>query len=82
MVRYAAYLRSKLKDGMLSYGLGDWFDIGPGQPGEAQLTGKGLTATAIFYQDLRTLAAIATVLGKESDAASFDKEAAGDSRVL
>jgi hypothetical protein len=61
---------------MLTYGLGDWFDIGPGQPGEAQLTGKGLTATAIYYQDLRTLAAIANVLGKEADAASFDKEAA------
>ena len=75
MVRYSAYLRSKLKDGMLTYGLGDWFDIGPGQPGEAQLTGKGLTATAIYYQDLRTLAAIATLLGRESDAASFDKEA-------
>jgi hypothetical protein len=76
MVSYASYLRSKLKDGMLTYGLGDWFDIGPGQPGEAQLTGKGLTATAIYYQDLRTLAAIANVLGKEADAASFDKEAA------
>ena len=29
MVRYAGYLRSKLQDGMLSYGLGDWYDIGP-----------------------------------------------------
>jgi hypothetical protein len=76
MVRYAAYLRSELRDGMLTYGLGDWFDIGPGQPGEAQLTGKGLTATAIYYQDLRTLAAIASVLGKEADAASFEKQAA------
>jgi hypothetical protein len=76
MVRYASYLRTRLKDGMLTYGLGDWFDIGPGQPGEAQLTGKGLTATAIYYQDLRTLVAIASVLGKETDAASFDKEAA------
>ncbi len=76
LVRYAGYLRSKLKDGMLSYGLGDWFDIGPGRPGEAQLTGKGLTATAIYYQDLRTLAAIASLLGKEADATSFAKEAA------
>jgi alpha-L-rhamnosidase len=76
MVRYASYLRSKLQDGMLTYGLGDWFDIGPGQPGEAQLTGKGLTATAIYYQDLRTLATIANLLGKEADAASFGKKAA------
>ena len=76
MVRYAGYLRSKLQDGMLNYGLGDWYDIGPRPPGEAQLTGKGLTATAIYYQDLRTLAAIASLLGKEADAASFGKEAA------
>jgi hypothetical protein len=76
MVRYASYLRSKLQDGMLTYGLGDWFDIGPRPPGEAQLTGKGLTATAIYYQDLRTLAAIASMLGKEADAVSFGKEAA------
>jgi hypothetical protein len=76
MVSYAGYLRSKLQDGMLTFGLGDWFDIGPGQPGEAQLTGKGLTATAIYYHDLQTLAAIANLLGKEADAASFGKEAA------
>ena len=80
MVRYAAYLRSKLQDGMLTYGLGDWYDIGPRTPGEAQLTGKGLTATAIYYQDLRTLAAIASLLGNEADATSFGKEA-GDIRV-
>jgi len=76
MVRYADYLRSQLQDGMLSYGLGDWFDIGPGSPGESQLTGKGLTATAIYYQDLQTLAATANLLGKEADAASFRHEAA------
>ena len=79
MVRYAGYLRSRIQDGMLTYGLGDWYDIGPRQPGEAQLTGKGLTATAIYYQDLRTLAAIASLLGNEADAASFGKEA-GDIR--
>ena len=76
MVRYAAYLRSKLQDGMLNYGLGDWYDIGPRPPGESQLTGKGLTATAIYYQDLQTLAAIASLLGKEADATGFRNEAA------
>ena len=75
MVHYAAYLRSKLQDGMLTYGLGDWFDIGPGNPGESQLTGKGLTATATYYQDLDTLAKIASVLGKTGDVEAFNKEA-------
>ena len=82
MVRYADYLRSKLQDGMLNYGLGDWYDIGPRPPGEAQLTGKGLTATAIYYQDLRTLAAIASLLGNEADAARFGKEAAEVREIL
>ena len=76
MVRYADYLRSKLQDGMLNYGLGDWYDIGPRPPGESQLTGKGLTATAIYYHDLQTLAATASLLGNTADAASFTNEAA------
>jgi alpha-L-rhamnosidase len=75
MVAYIGYLRHKTNDDMISYGLGDWFDIGPGQPGESQLTQKGMTATAIFYQDLTTLSQIAAVLGKESDAKAFREEA-------
>ncbi len=76
MVQYAGYLRSKLHDGMLNYGLGDWYDIGPRPPGESQLTGKGLTATAIYYQDLTTLAATASLLGNDADAARFGNETA------
>ena len=76
MVRYAGYLHGRLQDGMLTYGLGDWFDIGPRSPGEAQLTGKELTATAIYYQDLRTLEAIAHLLGNGADATRFGDEAA------
>ena len=75
MVRYAAYLKSRSVHGLLSYGLGDWFDIGPRTPGESQLTSKTLTATAIYYQDLVTLAHIATVLKNRSDAQQFTKEA-------
>jgi hypothetical protein len=75
MARYVAYLRSRLQDNMLSYGLGDWYDIGPNPPGESQLTSKGLTATAIYYQDLATLSQIAQLLNKSADAQSFQKEA-------
>jgi hypothetical protein len=75
MVRYLAYLRSRLQDSILSYGLGDWYDIGPHPPGESQLTSKGLTATSIYYQDLTTLSQIARVLNKPADAQSFRKEA-------
>jgi alpha-L-rhamnosidase len=75
MKKYVDYLRSKTHDHMLSYGLGDWYDIGPRDPGESQLTGKGLTATAIYYQDLISIAAIAEVLQSRQDEALFKQQA-------
>ena len=75
MTHYAAYLRGKAKDGILDYGLGDWYDIGPDAPGYSQLTGKGLTATATYYQDLTALAQIAAILGKSDDAQNFATQA-------
>lgn len=76
MRRYAEYLNSRSRDHMLAYGLGDWYDIGPRAPGESQLTSKGLTATAIYYQDLTTLARIADLLGKPEDAGRYGEQAA------
>jgi alpha-L-rhamnosidase len=67
MVRYVAYLEGKSEDHILNYGLGDWFDLGPDQPGPAQLTPKALTATAIYYYDLRLLTEMAGILKKEKD---------------
>ncbi len=67
MNRYAEYLKSKSDNHILSHGLGDWFDLGPKQPGEAQLTPKSLTATAIYYYDLKLLAQMAGVLKKDSE---------------
>jgi hypothetical protein len=75
MVRYAAYLKSKSVHELLTFGLGDWYDVGPRDPGESQLTSKGLTASAIYYQDLVTLAHIATLLNKPADARRFTTEA-------
>ena len=75
MRRYAAYLGAKSNDHMLAYGLGDWYDIGPKPPGESQLTGKGLTATAVYYQDLTILQQIAALLGKPEDAQGFASQA-------
>jgi hypothetical protein len=75
MHRYATYLKSRAQDHILSYGLGDWFDLGPRNPGESQLTSKSLTATALYYQDLLALTQIAHLLGKSSDAEAFSDEA-------
>ena len=38
MKRYMAYLSAKSKGNIVSHGLGDWYDIGPKNPGYAQLT--------------------------------------------
>jgi Glycogen debranching enzyme len=67
MNRYAEYLKSKSENHIVSHGLGDWFDLGPKQPGEAQLTPKSLTATAIYYSDLKLLAEMAGVLKKSDE---------------
>jgi alpha-L-rhamnosidase len=76
MKKYTAYLSSKSENHILSYGLGDWFDYGPNQPGESQLTPKGLTATAIYYYDVSILQKMAKLLGKEKDALDFERQAA------
>ncbi len=76
MGRYVDYLRRKATGHILSHGLGDWYDIGPKSPGRSQLTPIPLTATGIFYEDLKTLATIASLLGKPNDARRFSAEAA------
>jgi hypothetical protein len=75
MVGYAAYLKSRSVDGLLDFGLGDWYDIGPRNAGPSQLTSKKLTGTAIYYQDLVTLARVAAILGKNADSSKYAAEA-------
>ena len=75
MKRYVDYLGGKRTDGILSFGLGDWYDIGPKPPGVAQLTGLDVTASATYYQDLTTVARMARLLGKTADAAAFEATA-------
>ena len=71
MQRYIQYLQKKSSNYILSFGLGDWFDIGPKNPGESQLTPKGVTATAIFYYDVDILTKVAGLLGKEADSINY-----------
>ena len=76
MKHYADYLLSHAKNGIVDYGLGDWFDIGPGSPGRAQLTSTALTATAYLFMDLRMMKQIAHLLGNSQDEAGFALQAA------
>ena len=75
MARYVDYLGRRGKDDIVSHGLSDWYDIGPGKPGGSKLTPKGVTATAFYYQDSLILAQTAALLGKTEDAAKFQQQA-------
>jgi hypothetical protein len=73
MKRYVAYLGGKAKTNIVSHGLGDWCDVGPGSPGVSKLTSLGLTATGVYYQDIDILRQIAGLLGKGEDAIAYTK---------
>ena len=75
MKRYIAYLGSRAEGGILNYGLGDWFDIGPKRPGKAQLTSVALSATAMYYYELTVMQQIARHLGRNGDAEAFARTA-------
>ena len=71
MQEYLRYLQSQAKDNIVAYGLGDWFDIGPGSPGFSQLTSNGVTATAIYYYDVCLMEKMAGLLGRDDDEARY-----------
>lgn len=71
MQRYLDYLSGKSDGHIISYGLGDWFDIGPAKPGKAQLTSNALTATATYYYDTVLMERMARLLGKDADATRY-----------
>ncbi|MGH9600080.1 MAG: family 78 glycoside hydrolase catalytic domain [Terracidiphilus sp.] len=76
MSRYVAYLATRAHGGIIDYGLGDWYDIGPGPPGLSQLTSPGVTATAIYYQDLKTMEKVAALLGLTAESSGYRQQAA------
>ena len=72
MQKYISYLNSRAKDHIISYGLGDWYDLGKNPPGYSQLTSYGLTATGIYYEDVIIMQKIADLLGKKEDADNYN----------
>jgi hypothetical protein len=64
MEKYVQYLKGKSENHIIDYGLGDWYDLGPERPGYAQLTPKALTATAIYFYDVKLMSEIAGLIGK------------------
>jgi hypothetical protein len=74
MRRYTAYLGTRSHDGILDYGLGDWYDIGPGEPGLSKLTTAGVTATAIYYQDLSVMERASSLLDMTEENKAYRKQ--------
>jgi hypothetical protein len=75
MKHYFSYLETRAKNDILAEGLGDWYDYEPGKGKRANLTPPSITATAFFYEDARTLAQIAGVLGEREDEIHFMQRA-------
>lgn len=75
MQRYFAFLESRADHDILSDGLGDWYDYELNSGKRANLTPPPITATAFFYEDARTLARTAGLLGRGEDAARYAKRA-------
>jgi hypothetical protein len=68
MKAYVDYLGSRATNHIVNYGLGDWYDLGPKKPGVSQLTPVALTATATYYENVKTLGQAAALIGRDSDA--------------
>ncbi|HEY1717559.1 MAG TPA: family 78 glycoside hydrolase catalytic domain [Verrucomicrobiae bacterium] len=71
MRNYLNYFGTRATNFIASFGLGDWYDLGPKKPGVSQLTPAALTATAFYFQDAEILSRAAELLGKNNDAKNF-----------
>lgn len=74
MARFVSYLETRKDErGIVTYGLGDWYDIGPGDPGFGKLTTLGLTATASLIQCLDALYRFSQMLDRPVEATLFQQ---------
>jgi len=67
MRRYVDYLTSRSDDGIVSHGLGDWYDYGPWRAGFSRNTPVPLVATAHYIYDLQLITEAARMTGREAD---------------
>lgn len=76
MRRYIHYLAGRAEGDLVDFGLGDWYDVGPGKLGASQLTSRALTGSATWYQALVTIARIADLFGLAAEARDYRQQAA------
>ena len=76
MRRYVDYLTSRADNGIVSHGLGDWYDQWGTEPGGfTKNTPIPLVATAHYLMDLRYVAQAARMKGFIKDAEKYDEMA-------
>lgn len=71
MRRYVDYLTSQSADGIVSHGLGDWYDYGPWRAGFSKNTPIPLVATAHYIFDLQLITKAAGMTGNKADAEKY-----------
>ena len=73
MRRYVDYLTSRSEDGIVSHGLGDWYDYGPWRAGFSKNTPVPLVATAHYIYDLQLITDAARMVGNEADVEKYSQ---------
>ena len=67
MRRYVDYLKTRAEMGILSFGLGDWYDYGDFRAGFSRNTPVPLVATAHYYMTVMYLIKAAKMVGNDFD---------------
>ncbi len=71
MKHYVDYLTAQAKNGILDFGLGDWYDYGPWKAGFSKNTPISLVATAYYIMDIRFVSEAARMKGNSKDANKY-----------
>lgn len=71
MRSYVDYLTTRADNGIVSHGLGDWYDYGPWRAGFSKNTPVPLVATAHYIFDLQLLVRAARMTGRTADAGKY-----------
>ncbi len=71
MAAWVRYLQGRAVDGIVSYGLGDWYDVGPGGSGMSKNTSAGVTGTLMLVECAQAMERIAGLLGRDADVREF-----------
>ena len=71
MRRYLESLNLRADKGIISFGLGDWYDYGDFKAGFSKNTPVALVATAQYYMDIVYMIEAAEIVGNEADATYY-----------